>query len=48
MVQSSLGRTVTAVLAAAHHDPDVMAAVFLLEPLGGRGSAEAGQWGAGE
>jgi len=47
VVESSLGRTVVAVLATAHHDPDVMAAVFLLEPLGGSGSAEAGRWGAG-
>jgi hypothetical protein len=39
VVEASLGRTVNAVLAAAHHDPDVMAAVFLLEPLGGSGSA---------
>ena len=33
---------------SAHHDPDVMAAVFLLEPLGGSGSAEAGRWDAGD
>jgi Na+-translocating membrane potential-generating system (MpsC) len=32
VVERSLGRRVSAVLAAAHHDPDVMAAVFLLEP----------------
>jgi hypothetical protein len=48
VVETSVGRTVTAVLAAVHHEPDVMAAVFLLEPLGGRGSAESGRWGAGE
>ena len=48
VVQGSLGRTVIAVLATAHHDPDVMAAVFLLEPLGGSGSAEAGRWDAGD
>jgi uncharacterized protein YbcI len=47
VVERSVGRPVTAVLAAAHHDPDVMAAVFLLEPLGGSGSAEARRWGAG-
>jgi hypothetical protein len=46
VVKDSLGRTVLAVLASAHHDPDVIAAVFLLEPLGGSGSAEAGRWGA--
>jgi uncharacterized protein YbcI len=48
VVQESLGRSVLAVLAAANHEPDVMAAVFLLEPLGGSGSAEAGRWGAGD
>lgn len=48
VVEGSLGRAVTAVLASAHHDPDVMAAVFLLEPLGGSGSGEAGRWGAGD
>jgi hypothetical protein len=48
VVESSVERTVTAVLAAAHHDPDVMAAVFLLEPLGGSDSAEERRWGAGE
>jgi hypothetical protein len=48
VVQTSVGRAVVAVLASAHHDPDVMAAVFLLEPLGGSGSAEAGRWGAGD
>ena len=48
VVESSVGRAVTAVLATAHHDPDVMAAVFLLEPLGGSGSAEAGRWGTGD
>lgn len=46
VVEESVGRQVTAVLAAAHHDPDVMAAIFLLESLGGSGSAEAGRWGA--
>jgi uncharacterized protein YbcI len=48
VVERSLGRAVLAVLASAHHDPDVMAAVFLLEPLGGSGSAEAGRWDAGD
>lgn len=48
VVERSVGRAVVAVLASAHHDPDVMAAVFLLEPLGGSGSAEAGRWGAGD
>jgi len=48
VVETSVGRPVIAVLAAAHHDPDVMAAVFLLEPLGGSGSAEARRWGAGD
>lgn len=47
VVEASIGRSVVAVLASAHHDPDVMAAVFLLEPLGGSGSGEAGRWGAG-
>jgi hypothetical protein len=46
VVEASLERSVIAVLAAAHHEPDVMAAVFLLESLGGSGSAEAGRWGA--
>jgi len=46
VVREALGRPVTAGLASAHHDPDVMAAVFLLEPLGGSGSAEDGRWGA--
>ena len=35
-------------MAAANQDPDVMAVVFLLEPLGGSGSAERGRWGAGD
>ena len=48
VVEEALGRAVIAVLASAHHDPDVMAAVFLLEPLGGSGSGEAGRWGAGD
>jgi len=48
VVEVALGRAVIAVLASAHHDPDVMAAVFLLEPLGGSGSGEAGRWGAGD
>jgi hypothetical protein len=48
VVETSVGRSVDAVLVSAHHDPDVMAAVFLLEPLGGSGSAEAGRWGADE
>ena len=48
VVETSLERNVTAVLAAAHHDPDVMAAVFLLEPLGGSDSAEERRWGAGD
>jgi uncharacterized protein YbcI len=47
VVEGSVGRIVMAVLASAHHDPDVMAAVFLLEPLGGSDPAEAGRWGAG-
>jgi uncharacterized protein YbcI len=42
VVESSVGRDVIAVLAAAHHEPDVMAVVFLLEPLGGSGSDEKG------
>jgi uncharacterized protein YbcI len=40
LVEESIERRVIAVLAAAHHEPDVMAAVFLLEPLGGGGSGE--------
>jgi uncharacterized protein YbcI len=57
VVESCVGRPVVAVLATAHHDPDVMAVVFLLEPagrdsllepLGGSGSDEAGRWGAGD
>jgi Na+-translocating membrane potential-generating system (MpsC) len=46
VVERAVARPVSAVLAAAHHDPDVMAAIFLLEPLGGSGSAEVGRWGA--
>ena len=46
VVEDAIGRRVSAVLATAHHDPDVMAAVFLLEPLGGSGSAEERRWGA--
>jgi hypothetical protein len=48
VVEATLERGVEAVMAAAHHDPDVMAAIFLLEPLGGSGSAEAGRGGAGD
>lgn len=48
VVESSVGRDVIAVLSSAHHDPDVMAAVFLLESLGGSGSGERGRWGAGD
>jgi uncharacterized protein YbcI len=48
VVEAVLDRCVLAVLASAHHDPDVTAAVFLLEPLGGSGSGEAGRWGAGD
>jgi hypothetical protein len=48
VVETAVGRRVDAVLVSAHHDPDVMAAVFLLEPLGGSGSAEVGRWGAGD
>jgi len=48
VVEESVGRVVTAVLASAHHDPDVMAAVFLLESLGGSDSVEVGRWGAGD
>ena len=48
VVEESTGRPVVAVLATAHHDPDVMAAVFLLEPLGGSGTAGVGRWGAGD
>jgi hypothetical protein len=48
VVEEALGRTVLAVLASAHHDPDVMAAVYLLEPLGGSGSGEPGRWDAGD
>jgi hypothetical protein len=48
VVEAAVGRSVIAVLSTAHHDPDVMAAVFLLEPLGGSGSGEAGRWGAGD
>ena len=45
-LEASLGRRVEVVMGAAYHDPDVMAVVFLLEPLGGSGSA--GRWGTGE
>src|SRR5262245_54286488 len=48
VVETSVGRTVVAVLVSAHHDPDVMAAIFVLEPLGGSGSNEAGRWGAAD
>ena len=48
VVEAAIERPVSAVLSCAHHDPDVMAAVFLLEPLGGSGSPDAGDWrGAG-
>jgi hypothetical protein len=36
VVERAVGRSVAAVLTAAHHDPDVIAAVFLLESLEGR------------
>jgi len=48
IVEARVGRPVEVVMATAHHDPDVMAVVFLLEPLGGSGSAERGRWGAGD
>jgi uncharacterized protein YbcI len=48
VVEEIVGRTVLAVLSDAHHDPDVMAAIFVLEPLGGSSSAEAGRWGVGD
>ena len=48
VVEAAVGRSVDAVLLSARHDPDVMAVVFLLEPLGGSGSAEVGRWGAGD
>jgi len=48
VVEAVVGRSVDAVLLTARHDPDVMAVVFLLEPLGGSGSAEVGRWGAGD
>ena len=48
VVEAAVGRSVDAVLLTARHDPDVMAVVFLLEPLGGSGSAEVGRWGAGD
>ena len=48
VVEAAVERSVTAVMATAHHDPDVMATVFLLEPLGGSGSADRGGWDAGD
>jgi hypothetical protein len=48
VVEDSLGRRVDAVLSTAHHDPDVTAVVFLLEPLGGSGSRAVARWDADE
>jgi hypothetical protein len=47
VIEAQVGRSVTAVLACARHEPEVMAVVFLLEPLGGSDSLNAGPWGAG-
>ena len=47
MVEHHTGRTVTALLSCTHHEPDVMATVFLLEPLGGSDSSDAGSGDAG-
>jgi uncharacterized protein YbcI len=48
VVEAEVGRPVGTVMTCARHAPEVMAIVFLLEPLGGSGSVSAGQWGAGE
>lgn len=48
VVEAAVDRPVIAVMATAHHDPDVMAVVFLLEPLGGSDSTDAGLRGAGD
>ena len=47
MVEQQTGRGVVALLSCTHHEPDVMAAVFLLEPLGGSDSSDAGSGDAG-
>jgi hypothetical protein len=38
VVEATVERSVTTVMACAQQEPDVMAVVFLLEPLGGSGS----------
>ena len=35
IVEDSVDRRVRVILSSAHHEPDVMAIVFLLEPAGG-------------
>jgi hypothetical protein len=47
VLEAQTGRSVSAVLACARYEPEVMAVVFLLEPLGGSGSLDAGLCGAG-
>jgi uncharacterized protein YbcI len=47
LVEQATGRTVSAFLSCTHHEPDVTAVIFLLEPLGGSDSDEAGMRGAG-
>jgi len=47
VLETEVGRPVEAVLTCARHAPELMAIVFLLEPLGGSGSVSAGRWGAG-
>lgn len=47
LVEQQTERRVVALLSCTHHEPDVMAAVFLLEPLGGSDSSDAGRGDAG-
>jgi hypothetical protein len=46
-VEQVTGRTVSTAMGCAHQEPDVVAQVFLLEPLGGSGDPVEEVWGAG-
>ena len=46
-VEQVTGRTVSAAMGCAHQEPDVVAQIFLLEPLGGSGDPVEEVWGAG-
>jgi uncharacterized protein YbcI len=46
-VEQVMGRAVVAAMGCAHQEPDVVAQVFLLEPLGGSGDPVEEVWGAG-